>query len=134
MAAPTIVQKGVTTLTWGTTGLIGTPSGMIVESIKITPLHAKPVAEMENGDGAVVNQMILAGASIGVSDFDATVEGTPTAGNLATLVAAIAGDTVTLYYLGVLHNCTLQSVAESKTKKDYGKVTIEITHRGFIND
>ena len=51
--------KGISTIVWGTEGQLGSPSGAIVESIAITPKNPASIGEIENGDGAVVSDILL---------------------------------------------------------------------------
>ena len=51
--------KGISTIAWGTEGQLGSPSGAIVESIAITPRNPTGIGEIENGDGAIVSDILL---------------------------------------------------------------------------
>lgn len=59
MAAPTPIIKGISSIVWGTEGQLGSPAGAIVESVAITPKNPSGVATIENGDGAMVSDVLL---------------------------------------------------------------------------
>lgn len=86
MAAPTAIIKGTTTIVWGTTTKLGTPSAAVVEAISVTPKNGEPIADIENGDGASVVAVLLD------DGFDAKV----TCLYDTALTWPAVGDTVTL--------------------------------------
>ena len=51
--------EGVTTIVWGTGGLVGSPAGAIVESVAMTPRNGAPIGEIEDGNGASVTNILL---------------------------------------------------------------------------
>lgn len=62
----TIIKKGLTTISWGADGVLGTPSAAIVENLTINPKGGTPI-EIEDSQG-------FAAALVLINDgFDASV-------------------------------------------------------------
>jgi hypothetical protein len=62
MAAKQVIIAGLTTIYWGTKGLINSPTslaGIIIEGCPVTPKNAGLIGEIENGDGATVSMQAL---------------------------------------------------------------------------
>ena len=134
MAAPTSpVTKGTPTIVWGTANQVGSPSGAIVESLKLSPKNAKPI-EIEDNNGYAAVEVLL------IDGFDATIEVMmdtaktfPVEGSNMNLVLpwvtagnlfgqSGANNTVTYTVL-------VCSLAPSTGRKKEGMVTIEATYR-----
>jgi hypothetical protein len=63
--AGTLTKKGITTITWGTSDMLGSPVGAIVESLQISPKGGSPI-EIEDNDGFAATLILVP------DGFDAT--------------------------------------------------------------
>jgi hypothetical protein len=127
VGTPTI--KGITTVAWGTQGILGSPAGAIVESIAITPKNEGPIAEIENGDGASVADVLLD------DGFDAKVQCVhdrskvwPMIGAAVTLTLPSLTDAGTTAYV-----CYVTGVPpRNKQRKKETTITLSLRYRPGI--
>ena len=129
MAVNAVSLKGVTTLVWGTLGVLGSPAGCIVESIRVTPRNASFIGEVENGDGAVVMAALLVdGFSAQVEVAYDTAKTWPAEGDPVVLTigkTGAAGGTVAA-------NCCLVSYGQSYMRKKEMMISINLESRPGI--
>jgi hypothetical protein len=133
MAAKSTKIAGLTTIYWGTKGLLSTPtglSGVIVEDCSITPKNAGPIGEIENGDGAAVSLQVLD------DGFDAKVKAVydssktwPDVGDAIGIVlpkVGAAGGTTS--YSG-----TLTSIPPEIKRKEGARIELSIAYRPGVD-
>lgn len=126
MPANSPILKGISTIVWGTTGKLGTPSGAIVQSISVTPKHSDTIGEIENGDGAGVALVLLDdGFSARVRCEYDTALTWPAIGDTVTLslpkIGAAGGATE--------HSCYVTSISADLARKREATVEIGLIHR-----
>lgn len=127
MATPSAVKKGLTTIIWGTSGILGSPSSAIVASISVTPHEGGPVGVIENGDGARVGKIYISESN----GFDADVECVydtaltwPAVGDTVALTlpkVGAAGGTVAM-------NCTLEFITPQQARKKEAMIKMKMSY------
>jgi len=133
MPAPNPIIKGLTSIVWGTNNQVSLPAGAVVESLAVTPKNAKPVADIEDGNGASITEVLL------VDGFDATVmclydlaKAWPVEGsNVNVVIPSNAGNMLGVGQSGsvLTYTCLVCSLApDTKRKKEAG-IKMEVTFR-----
>lgn len=133
-ASPNIKASGNIAIVWGTANAANggagiMPTGMILETLTISPKNAEPI-EIEGNDGFAAVQVLVADGfnakATGVLD---TNKAMPTAGqNVVLVVPKTDGNAGTTNV-----NCTFWSWATTKARKKEQLVELNFTYRPEIN-
>jgi hypothetical protein len=133
MAAKNVKITGLTTIYWGTKGLMLSPSGlsgMIVEDCTVTPKNAGPLGEIEDGNGASISLQFLD------DGFEAKIKGLydksltyPAVGDAIgiNLPAVGAAGGVTSYV------CSLASIPPEVKRKEGAKIELALVYRPGVD-
>jgi hypothetical protein len=116
--------KGVSTIQWGTTGRASKPATAIVESIDLRAKNEGSIAEIENGDGATVADVLL----------DDGFDGTITIIYDSSLTLPALGEAVVVTWKnGVTYSCYTTSICiPSFSKKKEATAKFSIRYRPGI--
>lgn len=129
MPAPTPIIKGLSTISWGTSSLLGSPSGVIVEGGSITPKNASPVADIEDGNGASASLVLLKdGFSAKINVLYDSAKTWPAEGDTVALTLAktgAAGGTESF-------NCVLISYGHNPSRKKELVLEMNLEYRPGI--
>jgi hypothetical protein len=122
-ASPVI--KGITTIKWGTGSNLGTPSGAIVESIRVTRKNGAPI-EIEGNDGFAAALVFLNdGFNATITCLYDTAKTWPADGSAVSLTLpklGAAGGTETFA-------CWCASSTPDLSRKREATVTLELIYR-----
>jgi hypothetical protein len=132
MAVKVARIAGLTTIYWGTRGGIGSSAltGLIVDSISVTPKNSGPIGEIENGDGAAVSLQVLD------DGFDAKVKFTYDTSKTYPDI----GDAVVIYLpkYGAAggaqsYNCTMVAMPPDIARKKAAECEMTLVYRPGVD-
>jgi hypothetical protein len=126
MIVPTPIIKGLTTISWGTSGSVGTPTGCIIQGLSITPKNAGIIDEVENSDTAGVAYVLL--------DDGFTAQATLTYDTAKTWPAVGDAVVLTLPKIGAVggtttYSCSVTSMPPELARKQAATIKMGLIFR-----
>ena len=128
MLAPIIKASGNIAIVWGTPNALGNMTGIILETLTITPKNAMPI-DIEDGPGfAAIQSFLEDGFDAKASWIFDSAKALPAAGSNIVLQGPNLGGTGLANY-----NCTFWSASLTQAKKKESLCELTFTRRPGIN-